>query len=253
VKCCKAHKENCPALIKTDDPKNGNCGTVTNTGNTINNIDIDTVRIKDSKKGLDTASEYLPSDALTADPIQNAIRRRRMLDDSDNDSDDDSVDEHGWRISKDMMDRLDNSPWLRKELADGGLRQMIATVDNAYWEKKDEGNHKQKRARINQAHELSPREAALERAKHTNPKFKKFIDRLLLTAGVLIENGKVEDDIAALFNGDDLNLNHNITLASVPSKRKLKELKKEDDNLSRSSIEHESDSEVVTDSDSSDK
>ena len=189
------------------------------------------------------ASEYLPSDALTADPLENAIRRRRMLDDSD--SDDDSLEENGLRISKDMMDKLDNSSWLRKELADGGLRQMIATIDNADGEnKKNEGSNR-KRARINQALELSPREVALERAKHTNHKFRKFMDKLLLTAGVLVENnGNADDTITALLKGD-LDTN-NLSMVSIPSKRRPNHVE-EDENSTDSSIQNESEPDAELD------
>ena len=41
------------------------------------------------------------------------------------DDDDDSDCEEGFRITSDMMSRLDNSSWLKKELSDGGLRQIL--------------------------------------------------------------------------------------------------------------------------------
>lgn len=228
MKCCKEHKESCPALIKgcvgTDTDSDAKSCLQSGKSNTI--------------EGTEIKSEYVSCDALSADPIKNAIRRRSMLDDYE--SDDDSVDEHGWGITKEMMDRLDNSEWLRKELADGGLRQMIATIDNADWEKKVE-EKKRKRNQINQIHELTPRETALERAKYSNPKFAKFVDKLLLTAGVLVENKKVADDdvnIASLLsNCIDSN---NLTLASIPCKRKLN-IEKKDENDSFSSSDNESD------------
>lgn len=183
-------------------------------------------------------SEYLPSDALNVDPIENALKRRQMLDESD--TDDDSLDEHGWRITKEMMDRMDNSSWLRQELSDGGLRQMIAEIDNADWENKKEYSHK-KRRRINQPEFLSPRETALERAKYTNEKFAKFLDKLMLTAGVLVEKEPLisEVNIAALLTGEiDSN---NLSLVAVPSKKRPTELKINDNSQSSSDSEESSD------------
>ena len=46
-------------------------------------------------------------------------------DDSDNETDDSDLDELGWRIIRDMMDRVDLSDLVISELRDGGLRRMI--------------------------------------------------------------------------------------------------------------------------------
>ena len=53
---------------------------------------------------------------------------------SDNDNgedemDDSDLDDPGWRITHDMMDRVDLSDWLRSELGDGGLRRMIFEIN----------------------------------------------------------------------------------------------------------------------------
>jgi len=238
VKCCKEHKEKCP----NDD--------TTHTNKSASN---DGAKSTPSSKSL-----YLSSDALTEDPIQNAKKRRRMLEcESVDDSDD---EEYGWKISKDMMDRVDNSSWLRKELADGGLRQMVATIDNADWEESQKKSHmknnkKRHHHKMSQIVELSPRELALERAKYTNPKFAKFVDRLLLTAGVLVDNGKDDDNenlIASLLNGSDGFDPSNLTLASIPSKRRTNQVK-EDSSINESSSDtNDSDSEETSDSDDND-
>ena len=41
------------------------------------------------------------------------------------------IDDPGWRITREMMDRVDLSDWLRSELGDGGLRRMIFEIDEA--------------------------------------------------------------------------------------------------------------------------
>ena len=46
-------------------------------------------------------------------------------DDGDNEMDDSDLDEPGWRITRDMVDRVDSSDWMRSELGDGGLWRMI--------------------------------------------------------------------------------------------------------------------------------
>ena len=53
-------------------------------------------------------------------------------DDGGNDKTDDSdLDDPGWRITREMMDRVDSSDWLRSELGDGGLRRMIFEINEA--------------------------------------------------------------------------------------------------------------------------
>ena len=52
-------------------------------------------------------------------------------DDGDDETDDSDLDEPGWRITREMMDHLDLSDWLRSELGDRGLRRMIFDIDEA--------------------------------------------------------------------------------------------------------------------------
>jgi hypothetical protein len=186
-----------------------------------------------------TKSNYLPSDALTADPLANARQRRQRLeDDEDNEED----DREGWRITREMMDRLDSSSWLRTELSDGGLRQMICEIDAAEDVQQDGKQHrfprKRKRNTMGLVPDLSERELALERAKLTNPKFANFVNKLLLEGGVLNENRGDEGDadkvLTSLLKQED-ELGH---LSLIPiEKRKRMNLERK---LSESSDESSS-------------
>ena len=51
--------------------------------------------------------------------------------DGNNEMDDSDLDEPGLCITREMMDRVDSSDWLRSELGDGGLRRMIFEIDEA--------------------------------------------------------------------------------------------------------------------------
>ena len=51
--------------------------------------------------------------------------------DGNNEMDDSDLDEQGLRITREMMDHVDSSDWLRSELGDGGLRHMIFEIDKA--------------------------------------------------------------------------------------------------------------------------
>jgi len=61
-----------------------------------------------------------------------------MLDD-DNDSD----CEEGYRITSDMMSRLNNSSLLKKELSDRGLRQILCDIDSAGTEDEESEHRRQ--------------------------------------------------------------------------------------------------------------
>ena len=175
-------------------------------------------------------SKYLPSDALTADPLENAVKRRRMLDDEDSDSDDEG---QGWRLTREMMDRIDNSQWLRNELADGGLRQLISEIDGADEAAAAQGSY-HKRRNYNSRNrfadmgkvKMSPRELALEKARRTNPNFGRFMDKLLLTTGILTtpdggvggEDGGGTVSLEALLAGEE-EVGHMTNVQLVPVAR----------------------------------
>ena len=52
-------------------------------------------------------------------------------DDGDDETYDSDLDKSVWRITREMMDRMDLSDWLRSELGDRGLRRMIFEIDEA--------------------------------------------------------------------------------------------------------------------------
>ena len=187
VKCCREHKEKCPVLLAAAAA--GAAESAAGADDDADNNQNTDTHMPPKKKN---ASKYLPSDALTADPLENAVKRRRMLDDA---SDQDSSDDEGpgWRLNREMMDRIDQSAWLRAELADGGLRQLICQIDGAdeisaaaqgsYHKKRN--HHNRNRFADKGKVQMTPRELALEKARRTNPNFGRFVDRMLLSAGIL--------------------------------------------------------------------
>ena len=51
--------------------------------------------------------------------------------DGNDETDDSDLYDPGLRITREMMDRVDSSDWLRSELGDGVLRRMIVEIDEA--------------------------------------------------------------------------------------------------------------------------
>ena len=172
-----------------------------------------------------------------------------------------------------MKRRIYNSSWIRNELQDGGLRQLIESIDAASDKEEDEaGNgdnkhqnmqqryhhHRGNLQKNNTAAKISPRELALARTKHSHPKFSAFIDEMLLTAGVLQRNTGVDDGngegdkslLSNILNGGD---RKQLVLAHVPRRKGSDGLNKseedvtghnsDDDSNSSSSDSSEDDSE----------
>ena len=177
VKCCKEHKLQCTLKITTSS------------------IDSNQTTITESETNQKCKSQYLDANQLTNDPLENASKRRQMLDDDD----DSDLELEGWRITKEMMDRIDSSDWIKTELQDGGLRQIIAEIDVADLDQ----NYPKRKRKLNAQPEPTPRELALMRARQSNPKFSNFIDRLLVTAGVLVQGDlSMEEQVVSFLNGN---------------------------------------------------
>ncbi len=252
VKCCKEHKLKCPAVVTKDKSKKGE-GNDNSKTKTSPNSNTSTFK---------NTSKYLSAEQLNRDPLGNSIKRRKMLEEDEDSDYDESDDQEGWRITRDMMDRLDNSSWLRKELEDGGLRQIIAEIDYADAKDQEEQNasgasssKKRKKPGMNKMGkpvELTPREVALLKAKLTNPTFQKFMDKLLVTAGVLIEDVKTDEEIASLLlsgqNPD--NCIGRVTLVNVVKNRR-EMLKNDEPGQTDSSISDDDEDSETSDGDSS--
>ncbi|KAL3774131.1 hypothetical protein ACHAW5_002090 [Stephanodiscus triporus] len=157
-------------------------------------------------------------DPLTPPQQLGKKRARRHDDDEDDDS---RSDEPGWNVTTEMKERVRRSAWLREELRDGGLRSMIERIDAASDEEDDDedggGGNRRRRRRvgggggIDEYSSISPRELALARNRHANAKFARFIDRMLLAAGVLLPGSAPGND-----DRDDRHDGHHLVLAPVP-------------------------------------
>ncbi|EJK77753.1 hypothetical protein THAOC_00393 [Thalassiosira oceanica] len=146
---------------------------------------------------------------------QQASRRRRR---TSQDSDDSNDDEPGWNITEEMKTRLRGSSWLKDELRDGGLRQLIEQIDGA---SDDDGENNrserqmQMRVQRNRGVSVSPRELELARTRHSHPKFASFIDKFLLTAGVLQPaDGRKSEGIESLMEEPG-----QLVLAPIPRRK----------------------------------
>ena len=136
IACCKLHKEKCTGSSENHHNKSRAC--------------------IQSKYGL----EELPLKA-----VEEKIKRRKML--ALTSSVNSGKDE--WRLTPDMLNRLQSSEWLRNEVqSDGGLRQILVDIDCS-----------------------DDRETALLEAKQKYPNFASFIDNMLVTCGVLVADDSV--------------------------------------------------------------
>lgn len=104
-----------------------------------------------------------------------------------------------------MMDKMDNCDWLRTELQDGGLRQIIHQVCEA----SNTVAHGQK----------THQEVALEQAKSRYPTFERFMDKLLVLTGVL-ERQEIDEDLDDWLQRDDADGLGPLALVPIPRKQR---------------------------------
>ena len=209
----------------------------------------------------------------TSQPRRKRIRPSKNSEESDYDD-----DEPGWKITDEMKQKLYQSKWLHKELQDGGLRKLIENIDTASDVEEDYvddncNNRKQSqrhrggnnKSNNNTNSTISSREFALARTNHAHPKFKSFIDEMLLTAGVLQpadngvggEEGGGTTTLSRILQGEP---SHGpLVLAPVPRRGGVHTndsngsvRSNDDDNSSSSSSSNDSDEESDDSSDSSD-
>uniref|UniRef100_A0A7S0TET9 HIT-type domain-containing protein n=1 Tax=Pseudo-nitzschia delicatissima TaxID=44447 RepID=A0A7S0TET9_9STRA len=158
VVCCRKHKEICPG--KTPEQATIAANTIT------------TER--------PTSSATIPSAPSSQQP-------------PDSESDyssggDDSSLEDGWEITDDMKNALRNSTWLREELQDGGLKDMIKEVvkserrQKSFYRNRKRQNNKQQRG--GKQPPMDPHEN-LAAKRRENQNFDAFMDKLLVLADVL--------------------------------------------------------------------
>jgi len=168
VACWKNHQLSCPFLLKQST-------------STLPEVAAVETQSLAPKHIISIESRYLPSQAPPfMDPLDQPNPRQLHPDDQDEEEDED-----GWKITPEMMQRLNQSEWLRNELRDGGLRRLICDIDSA---KEGETVQKMscKRKRFPSGPGCSAREQAWMDAKATHAPFANFMDRLLYTAGVFV-------------------------------------------------------------------
>lgn len=175
------------------------------------------------KETTTASSKYLPSNVLLRDVRQHATPRQEQHEDDDL--------EEGWKITDEMKTVMDTSDWLKKELQDGGLRQVIHEVSSV----------SDTVARGGKTHQ----EHALEEAKRKYPNFETFIDKLLVVTGVL-ERQETQDDVNQWLEGDELG-----PLSLVPIPRRHWQLLNAPDPSCSTSDSDESDSDESESSDES--
>jgi hypothetical protein len=88
--------------------------------------------------------------------------------------------EDGWKITNSMLLAMEKSKWLKTELEDAGLQQIIRKIDLSS-------------AITRKFKSTTKKDETLDQAKIDYPRFKIFIDKLLVLVGVLERYGKDND------------------------------------------------------------
>jgi hypothetical protein len=122
-----------------------------------------------------TKSRY---DLSNLPPPQHNSGSRRYEEDDD---DDNSIDE-GWKITDDMKEAMDKSKWLHQELqSDGGLRAVLSQMAASSRDNTSESS-----------------QAILQDFQERYPTLRVFLDKLLVSAGVLERHEEDDDDESSM-------------------------------------------------------
>lgn len=107
-----------------------------------------------------------------------------------------------WKVMPTMIESMKDSSWLRNELNDPGLRyiiEQIATASNL--------------TRRNQS--LTLQEEFLEQVKEKYPRFKVFLDKLLVLTGVLERTEDGSSDLQQWLAQDNVDVERGLQLKSI--------------------------------------
>ena len=160
VACCRKHKENdCTTAAASSANDNGD-------------TDGPNKRLR--------ASRYVPEGTFTESDIralESGVRPAGRNEDAYEDMDEE------WKVSPEMLDRINNCQWLREELdRDDGLRCLIHKIVSA---SPNVGRNRRG---------LTEQERLLEQLKSQYPRFERFINALLFSAGVLVPAQHLDEE-----------------------------------------------------------
>jgi hypothetical protein len=139
-------------------------------------------------------SKYLPASLLKKSaPASVAVLVTRDQQRDQNSNYEDLED--GWKMTQEMVNSMHHSEWLREELQDPGLQQIIAEIATASHAvvgggsgRKFKHNQQMHQQRIDEA--ATHQERLLHKLQGDCPRFKFFLDKLLVLTGVLEGGGQ---------------------------------------------------------------
>jgi hypothetical protein len=210
VACCRQHKTVCPGK------DNGGPTTATTTTTT-------------TIPGATTAA----ASSINFTIVNNNTINHGNDNDSEEEYDDDDDDslEEGFKITEDMKNALRKSTWLRNELQDGGLRDMISSVVRSEKKFKKSQNNNNNR---NRNHKFSDNNRKQQQQQHCphphdelaakrqdNQNFDVFVDKLLVLGDVLERR---QGDIVIREDGSTGGVVGGIKGTDIPPRRNEEEL-----------------------------
>ena len=218
--CCKLHKEVCTGATSNTDPAAAAAAAAATANTTA------------TRSKYVSRLDALSPPAATIGDATNWEERFEELED-------------GWKITNEMKEALHNSPWLRSELQDPGLRALLTQIATA-------SNHVS-RSGGNQTEQ----EDLLQNLRGNNPALASFLDKTMVLTGIMERQGEqaqvpVEEWLQA---NSDSNQPLNVTLKPLPRRKAMYSAiasPRDEDESSSSDDNNHSSSEEDSDKDSED-
>jgi zinc finger HIT domain-containing protein 3 len=199
IVCCRKHKDEfCSLVVESTQSVN----------------DDDTSRKNSQKDPLQThvRSKYLSEielmkvrddNHLTLTELQSKIKDDRYVD---------AELGLGWKMTNEMILIMNNSTWLRDELADSGLQQLIVKILSSS-NNLMHSNRSHRHNGLSSQQNITQREQMLHQLKSNYPQFHSFVDKLLFLTGIY--ERRIQDETEEKVPTDDWLTNNHVTEFSL--------------------------------------
>jgi zinc finger HIT domain-containing protein 3 len=174
IACCRRHKQElCPAAVNK-----------TTLDKIVDAISVGNALVPSDLQGKGPSSKYIPASELYENE-KTALGRFKTLSELQKTLTDDDINEDlglGWKMTDEMANAMKESTWLRNELSDIGLQQLITKIvaSSTNMPPIARGfSSFQVRKQRSESSNATYREQMLSEIKSTRPQFQTFVDKLL--------------------------------------------------------------------------
>lgn len=192
IVCCRRHKEDiCGVVAPSSDHVTTNNDAIKSSGDVRKSKYLSSHELRQLQVRKEQQQNSSPKESHEQNHLDRSNCRDSKIsdDEKDDEDDEDDPDEDGWNITESMMDALQESEWLRKELQDTGLQHMIQQITSAsnrvVGKRPARGGRGHPESAFSMACRETGQESVLTQQMESHAMFRQFIHKMLVVSGVL--------------------------------------------------------------------